>query len=266
VLRGLNSTSFVIAHQACSAAGTVHLSCAKQGPASCSFSPEVLTSPNLPSTLTVSNLQALTSDLKFEVHADAELEHLYTGLAVDLMDFRMASAAATGTVRAGQAASYALAVEPQHGLQGQVTFTCSGAPQGAACSVTPQSVTLKGTGVSSVEVKVSTTARSLAPGSGKILPPGGHPTGLMLLALMGLLAGIIARAKARRRLASVAAALVVAMVLTWASCGGGSATGVSINSNATPSGTYTLTVTGAYTATGSTAIITHDSSLSLTVN
>ncbi|HEV2348299.1 MAG TPA: choice-of-anchor D domain-containing protein [Terriglobia bacterium] len=277
VLRGLNTTTFIIAHQACSAAGAVHLSCSNQSPATCAFSPDTLTSPDMPSTLTVSNLQALTSDLKFEVHADAALEHLYTGLAVDLMDFQMASAAATGTINAGETASYALAVAPQNGLQGTVTFTCQGAPAGATCSVTPPAVTLNGSGVSNVTVKVSTTARSLTlPQRWKMLPPGGSPMGLMLLAALGLMATLVTWPRAGRktrgwsairwRAATLAAGLLVAMVLTWAACGGGSVAPVASSVNATPSGTYTLTVTGTYTATGSSVQITHDSTLTLTVH
>lgn len=278
VLRGSNTTTFVIAHQACSAAGPVQLSCSNQSPATCSFSPQVLTSPDTPSTLTVSNLQALTSDLKFDVHADATLEHLYTGLAVDLMDFQMASAAAVGTVNAGETASYALAVESQHGLQGTVNFTCQGAPAGATCSVTPQSVTLTGSGVSDVTVDVSTTARSLmAPERWKLLPPGGILIGLMLLIALAMSAVLVtwtlAGGRARglntiwMRVAMLAGGLIMAMVMTWTACGGGASIApISTNPNATPSGTYNLTVTGTYAATGSNVQIVHNSTIVLTVH
>jgi len=276
VLRGSDSTTFTVAHQACSAAGAVHLSCSNQSPATCAFSPEILTSPDMSSTLTVSNLQALTSDLKFQVHADAALEHLYTGLSVDLMDFLMASAAASGSVNAGEAASYALAVAPAHGLQGTVSFTCSGAPTGATCTVSPQSVTLNGTGSSTVSVQVATTARSMLapPATRRMLPPGMNPLGLLALGLMALLASLLVwtnpsadgLAPARLRLATLAAGLMVAMVLTWAACGGTAVSPVSSNPMGTPAGTYTLTVTGTYTATGSSTEIVHTTALTLTVH
>jgi hypothetical protein len=274
VMRGSASTTFTVAHQACSAAGPVHLSCSNQSPATCAFSPDTLTSPDMSSTLTVNNLQALTSDLKFQVHADASLEHLYTGLSVDLMDFMMASAAATGTVNAGQTASYALAVASNHGLQGMVSFSCSGAPAGATCTVSPQSVTLNATGSSAVAVKVTTTARSMVapPATRRMLPPGTNPLGLLVLGLMALLASMLvwmktrALAPARLRLATLAAGLVVAMVLTWAACGGTAVSPVSSSPFATPSGTYSLTVTGTYTATGSSTQIVHNTTLTLTVH
>ncbi len=274
VMRGSASASFTVAHQACSAAGPVHLSCSNQSPATCAFSPDTLTSPDMSSTLTVNNLQALTSDLKFQVHADAALEHLYTGLSVDLMDFMMASAAASGNINAGQTASYALAVASNHGLQGTVSFSCSGAPAGATCTVTPQSVTLNETGSSAVAVKVATTARSMVapPATRRMLPPGTNPLGLLLLGLMALLASMLvwtkarALAPARLRWATLAAGLIVAMVLTWAACGGTAVSPVSSNPMGTPSGTFNLTVTGTYSATGSSALIVHNTTLTLTVH
>ena len=158
-----------------------------------------------------------------------------------------------------------------------VTFACSGAPLGATCSVSPQTVTLNGTGIANVTVKVATTARSQTlPENRKLLPPGGNPMGLMLLAALALLAALgawtlaggrmLAGSAIRLRAATLAAALLVAMVLTWASCGGGSVSQVATNANSTPSGTYSLTVTGTYSATGSAAQITHNSTLTLTVH
>ena len=64
----------------------------------------------------------------------------------------------------------------------------------------------------------------------------------------------------------LAAGLMVAMVLTWAACGGTAVSPVSSSPFATPAGTYTLTVTGTYTATGSSAQIVHNTTLTLTVH
>jgi hypothetical protein len=278
VMLGALSTTFTIAHQACSAAGPVHLSCSNQNPATCAFSPDTLTSPDMASTLTVSNLQALTSNLNFQVHADATLEHLSTGLSVNVMDFLIASTPITGTITAGQTASYAMAVQPQNGLQGTVSFNCTGAPVGATCAVMPSSVTLSGAALSNLTVTVSTTARSLAAprDTRRILPPGSGPMGLMLLAMLGLLAGLTYRATsrsgvsgapARLRLATMGMGLMLAVVLTWAACGGGGAIApMSQNALATPAGTYNLTVTGTYTGTGSNAQIIHNTTLTLTVH
>jgi hypothetical protein len=211
--------------------------------------------------------------LSFQVHADAALEHLYTGISIDMMDFMMASAAATGNVSAGQTASYAMAVAPAHGLQGTVSFSCSGAPAGATCTVSPQSVALNGTGSSNVSVKVTTTGRSaVGPVTKRVLPPGTNPLGLMLLGMLAMLASLLvwtksrALAPARMRFATLAMGMIMAMVLTWAACGGTAVTPISSTSLATPSGTYTLTVTGTYTATGSSAQIVHNTTLTLTVH
>jgi hypothetical protein len=301
ILLGSESTTFSIAHQACSAAGPVHLSCSNQGPATCAFSPDTLTSPDMASTLTMSNLQALTSDLNFQVHADAALEHLNTGLSVNVMDFLVVSTPITGTITAGQTASYAMAVAPQNGLQGTVSFSCTGAPIGATCAVAPATVTLSGPAPSNVTVTVTTTARSLvAPrDTWRVLPPGSSPMGLMLLAMLALLAGLaycaagrsplwqgaaigrllcsaglrpaIGRSESgattRLRLASLGLGLMLAVVLTWTACGGGSPVPpMSQNAVATPAGTYNLTVTGTYSAAGTSAQIVHNTTLTLTVH
>jgi len=46
------------------------------------------------------------------------------------------------------------------GFNQAISLTCSGAPAQSTCTVTPSSVTPSGTGVSTVAVSVSTTARS----------------------------------------------------------------------------------------------------------
>jgi Flp pilus assembly protein TadD len=68
------------------------------------------------------------------------------------------------------------------------------------------------------------------------------------------------------RLAALATTLMLMMVLTWAACGGTAQAPISTNALATPSGTYSLTVTGTYTATGTNAQIVHNSTLTLTVH
>jgi len=219
-------------------------------------------------------------------------DSLSTGLSVNVMDFQVASTPITGTITAGQTASYAMAVQPQNGLQGTVSFNCTGAPVGATCAVMPSSVTLSGTALQNLTVTVSTTARSLvAPrDTWRVLPPGTRPMGLIVLAMLGLLAGLAycsagrslpwqgpadrgAESRAttgsptRLRLATMGLGLMIAVVLTWAACGGGSSvTPMSQNALATPAGTYNLTVTGTYTATGSNAQIVHSTTLTLTVH
>ena len=276
VLQGTDTTTFTVSHSVCNSVGPVQLSCAKQSPAACSFNPAVVTVAET-STLTVSNLKALNgSGLQFEVHGDAALEHLVTGLSVQIMDFIMTSAPATTTVSAGQSANYALVMLPQNGLQGPVSLTCTGAPTGATCSVTPQTVTLSGTTPVNLTVTVSTTSRSLVgpQGSWRVPPPAFNPLGLIVLALIGFGSSLVVWTvfgtkrrplAVRLRLATFAAGLIVASVITWTACGGGSMSPPPSLNNGTPAGTYNLIVTGTYNVNAALQL-SHTTTLQLTVH
>jgi len=271
VPRGVDTTTFTVAHQACSAVGTVQLSCTNQNPATCTFSPATVTAGQ-PSTLTLSNLKAVTGGgLSFQVHGDAALEHLLTNLSVKFLDFILTSAPSSQSVSAGQSATFALALAPQNGLTGSISLACTGAPQGATCNVSPPSVTFTDTNPANLTVTVTTTARSLLPPRGNWRVPGGTPSGPMGLVILALLASALAYVKARPwrpvrlRLAMMAAGLMVAMVATWAACGGGMAPQSSV-SNATPSGSYNLIVTATYNVAGTDLQIVHNSTLQLTVH
>jgi len=304
LLRGTDSTTFSLTHQTQGgeAEAPIQMSCTNQAPATCAFNPDAIGPMGL-TTLTLSNLKAVTADaLLFQIHGDATLDHHTTGLSVLFSDFLVASTPIMGTITAGQTASYAMAVEPQNGLQGIVSFNCTGAPIGATCAVTPAAVTLSGTGTQNVTVSVTTTARSFAGprNTWRVLPPGSSPMGLIFLSMLALLAGLAycsaglrpairrvlcsagvspaergleSRAttgattgvRTRLRLATMGFGLMLVVVLTWAACGGGgSMAPMSQNAVATPAGTYNLTVTGTYSAAGTQ--IVHNTTLTLTVH
>jgi len=163
LLRGTDSTTFSLTHQTSDgdAEDPIQLTCTNQAPANCAFNPTAIGAMGV-TTLTLTNLKAITaSALLFQTHGDANLDHHTTGLSVLFSDFLVASTPITGTITAGQTGSYALAVAPENGLQGTVSFSCTGAPTGASCAVMPASATLNGTATQNVTVTVSTTARSL---------------------------------------------------------------------------------------------------------
>ncbi|HEV2231807.1 MAG TPA: choice-of-anchor D domain-containing protein [Terriglobia bacterium] len=289
LLRGTDSTTFSLTHQTQGgdAETPIQLTCTNQAPATCAFNPDAIGAMGV-TTLTLSNLKAITADtLLFQTHGDATLDHHTTGLSVLFSDFLIASAPITGTITAGQTASYTMAIEPQNGLQGTVSFNCTGAPTGATCAVTPAAVTLSGTGTQNVTVSVTTTARSFAAprNTWRVLPPGSRQIGLTLLALLALLAGLAfcsagvspadrgsesratTGASNRLRLATMGLGVMLAVVLTWAACGGGgSMAPMSQNALATPAGTYNLTVTGTYSAAGTSTQIVHNTTVTLTVH
>jgi hypothetical protein len=183
-------------------------------------------------------------------------------------DFSMSSSSSSATVSPGQTATYELTVASIGGFNQKVTFSCSGAPNLADCSVGPSSLTLNGSSASTATVTVTTMGSAM----GMTQPFGGSPTGSMFgswLALSGTLglvmivSGVRSRSNVLRRLApyGLAMILLLSIGVTMPSCGGGG------NSNSggggTPAGSYTLTVTGTFT--GSSTTLNHTTKLTLIV-
>jgi hypothetical protein len=178
-------------------------------------------------------------------------------------DFLMSSNGTSQTVTAGETANYSLTVAPEGGLNQTVNLTCSGAPSLATCTLSPSSVTLNGTASAAVTVQVATTAPTLAPPWGRVLPP--NLTGLgrvfWLCALLGL-ASVGALVAARKRRAAYLLGACLLLVLLWSACGGGAQV---VHTPGTPAGTYTLDVKGTVTSTAPSATLTHDFQFTLTV-
>ena len=173
----------------------------------------------------------------------------------------------TVTITAGETANYELLLAPA-GFVGTVTLTCTGAPAGTTCTVTPNMVTLDGTTDVTIMVSVTTTAPSL------LMPPAGPQSGMpWLLWLLGLAMTVALAEALQRRTAwagklmpqrawPVLAATLLFAVL-WASCGSGEAPGLGggIPTGGTPTGTSTLMIN---VSSGGQVVQTID--LTLTVN
>jgi hypothetical protein len=290
VLRGTASTDFEVsdASPSCSPE-PLELSCSLNDPATCSFSPAIIP-PSGRSALRLGNLAALKAELlSFVVNSRSDFRTASVGLTVLVKDFAFTTAPAVVAVEAGGTASYALAIRPVNGFTGTLSFSCSGAPRGARCTVEPGQVTLDGASLAQVRVNVRTTARAMGAPRGRLGPPTGRfrnwpfVLGLMLLMMLAMRAGTSRRPARpgpsvrerageglRYKRASVVLAAAMLMVLLWAACGGGglvSTTGTS----GTPPGTSALTVTGTYTTTpeetaaGAPSQVTGTTSLTLTV-
>ena len=70
-----------------------------------------------------------------------------------------ASPPSSQTITAGQQANFIISAAPAHGFDQTVTWSCTGAPTGASCTVSPSSVSLDGSNPATVTVTFSTTAR-----------------------------------------------------------------------------------------------------------
>jgi hypothetical protein len=177
-------------------------------------------------------------------------------------DFSMAvsGASSSKTITAGGTATYDLNITPLGGLSGAVSVTCGGAPSLATCTVSPASANLSGSAASPLSVTVSTTARSGFVTRPK--PPAGPWGWPWILALLAAVATwMMAAHRPVWQRAWVPLAVVLLCAALWTACGGGNNVGGG-GISGTPSGTYTLTVTGNM---GSPAL-EHNVTLTLKVN
>jgi len=132
------------------------------------------------------------------------------------------------TITAGQTATFTVSLAPQNGFNQTVTLSCTGAPTGATCSVSPSTLTLDGTHSASATATLTTTARSMVPlpdlprTSPLQLPWNVWALRLAYVAMLAALLGFCGRrwsSELRPSLARTAA--VVALALCAYSCGGG---------------------------------------------
>ena len=168
----------------------------------------------------------------------------------------------TATITDGQRATFMLSILPLNGSTGTVTLSCTGAPQNSTCSMNPTSVTLTGQNSATATVTI-VTGQAASSASIKRGAPNLKQIALALAVVvpMGFLAG-----KRRRwrgwMLLGVLTLFVPGCNLKVTPGGQTSPTnptGPTGPTNPTPSGAYTLTVTG--TEPG----LSHAVTLSLTV-
>jgi hypothetical protein len=138
------------------------------------------------------------------------------------------------TVNAGQNAIFQVSLTPQNGSTPNVTLTCSVSPALPTCGIQPVWISLLGSGPSLAVVTISTVSHTSA----------WWQESLVLPSLVGFMGMVVVLMKYPRRLG--AAAIMVLLVISILSCGGadGGASSQRAASGGTPSGSYTITVTG----------------------
>ena len=170
----------------------------------------------------------------------------------------------SASVAPGSLATYTLSVGSVGGLAGTVSFTCTGAPSQATCTVSPNPAN-PGTNVT---VTVATTAPSVlalrrTPPPPRRPMPQPLPLAMLSACIIGSL--LVRRWREGFPLRSTLAALLLAVMLAACGGGGGGGGGGGAPSNpGTPAGTYNLTVNATYTS-GSTTV-QHTMTLTLTVS
>jgi hypothetical protein len=157
------------------------------------------------------------------------------------MGLGVSSGGSSQTVTAGSTTTYALSIGGK-GWSGQTSLTCTGAPTGANCSVTPSSLVVSATGASQLQVSLTTASNTMA----EVDPrPSRLSPWLWTLAIMGV---VLPSSVRRRRLPVGLRLTSLFTLLLLVSCSSGSSSDHS--NNGTPPGTYTLTV-AAKAASGS---------------
>ena len=165
----------------------------------------------------------------------------------------------SGSISAGGTANFTLNVAPTAGFTGSVSFTCTGVPQAATCTVTPNPAPVSGHDTTVVTVAIRTTTQSAA------LRRSSHPFGplppyMWAIALVSPLLFLRIDSRCRRRVWPIS---ILFLLIVLGGCGGGGGRSTSVSSpqaTGTPAGKYTITVTG---ATGS---VTHNFAFTVTVN
>jgi hypothetical protein len=221
--------------------------------------------PGQMGTVTVNNLTAFTGNsLTITVTGTSGIQSAQMTFTVLVSDFTLASFPTSTSIAPGQAAKYTMSLAPENSFNHVVSLSCSGAPQAATCSISPNSVTMDGSNTLTAAVTVTTTARSSVGGrwhGRRDLPEIKTRPGQLVwwLAFITILVFVpFAIRKNGLRLAPCTAALF--LVLLCGNCGGGGGGGGGGGTSGTPAGVYTLTITA--TSGGLSHVIT----VNLTVN
>jgi hypothetical protein len=143
---------------------------------------------------------------------------------------------ASATVASGATATYSLSVSAASGITGSVSLACTGAPQHAACSINPSTLSLQSKSAAPITVNVTTTSQSAS-----LM----HNSTLVLAStsLFGLLTLPLIAKRRRSILLFPACVLLASAVFLFSGCGGGGSSGGGGATTGTPAGTYSLTVT-----------------------
>lgn len=157
-------------------------------------------------------------------------------------DFSLGANPTTISVQKGQTSQpVSISVTGLGGFNGSVSLSCTGAPKNSTCSVSSSATpTTPGT------LTLMTEGFLVAPESFKTTPPSHRQIVLIFLALV-LMSGLLAARKTRTRIGLAAIFFLVVL----ASCS---------NPPSTPSGPFTLTVTG------TSGTVSHTVTISGTVN
>jgi subtilase family serine protease len=264
---GQSGTSTITVSPTNGFSGAVALTCSGlPAGASCSFSPASLTSGT--STLTIATTAATpiaTSHFSV-IGTSGSTSHTtsvtLTVTAAATPDFSVsAGALSSASVVRGASSTSIITVAPAAGFSGAVALTCAvtgGGTPAPTCTLAPGSVA-NASGTSTLTIN-TTASHSLS--SGLVSPHRSGGFGWLTASGGALFAGIVLLGvPSRRRRTAGLGLMLLLFFAAGLGCGGGSSnsSGGSTTGGGTPSGSYTVTVTG---TSGS---LTHTATVVLTV-
>ena len=162
-----------------------------------------------------------------------------TSVTAFMTDYGLSINPPSGSVVAGNTASYQVRLSPEPVFTSSVSLTCSGVPSASSCNFTSTSVTLAGSSPGTSTLNITTTARPVfTPGAALRGPRQFYAVWLFIpcIALLGLGSG-----SRRRRIAGLMLmCTVLALLVVLPAC---SHSTVQPPVSGTPAGTYTINVT-----------------------
>jgi hypothetical protein len=211
--------------------------------------------------LTVSQLSSTSPNpTNFTVTGTSGSQSATLALSIFFADFSVASTPALNTITAGKSATYAVTVTPSNGFNQVVLLGCSNLPQETTCTWSPPAVTLDGQTPATANVTVNTTSQTAhlthrpPPGSWRVGPALGRVRLLLWLLVCGLLAISAWAGRARNRLWDKPRMILRLAALSVMLCLLGMAVGCNdysgypgitqATTTGTPTGVYTIVVTG----------------------
>jgi hypothetical protein len=266
VIGSTTATFTVNASAPSSFTGNISFSCSAG--LTCTFS----TSPifaGQSTTLTLSSLTTtLANPLNFYVYGTSGSQTASVALTLLFSDYALSATPGLNTITSGSPAPYTIVVTPSFGFNQRVDLSCSNLPVGSTCTFANASITPNGTPVNAaLTINTIKNVASLPP---QRWPLSGAPPpwalGIAVLGLLGSLMLLRRRTRSdatsaslnpmRARLVALAVSLLVLAMLL------GACRPANTTSGGTPTGNYTITITG--TLNSNTAV-TRVTTLNLSV-
>lgn len=157
-------------------------------------------------------------------------------------DFSISINPVQAQIAPGDTLTAEVSLIPLHGLTGSVSALCTGVPQGATCSITPDTAVFDGKTAISAKLVITTTGTPATPGRPAGEPHSPRRPELATLGYLGLVFGCFLIPGIKRRGSGLIALLLVAATLTG--CAHTMFQNKPLDAR-TPAGTYTINVQAA---------------------